>query len=81
MSSKVFPGVYSLRCSLTIPLRQKLPDWLLSTSCSVWSAGAYGGENAHGALVGSPFWPEYSLCPLMEAVDTYSHSARLMSQN
>lgn len=74
MISKVFPGVYSLRCSLTIPLRQKLPNWLLSPSCSVWSAGAYGGENAHGALVESPFWPEYSLCPLMDAVDTYSYT-------
>lgn len=81
MISKVFPGVYSLPCLLTIPLRQKLPDWLLSTSCSVWHAGAYDGENAPSALVGSPFWPEYNLCPLMEAVDTYNHSARLISQN
>lgn len=81
MISKVFLDVYSLHCLLTIPLRQKLPDWLLSTSCSVWCAGAYGGEDAHSALVGSPFWPEYNLCPLMEAVDTYNRSARLISQN
>ena len=55
MISKVFPGVYSLRCSLTIPLRQKLPDWGLSTSCSVWSAGAYGGEDAQ-----VPWWEALS---------------------